>query len=261
MDNLRNTLWIELRKAWRSRVPLATTLGFLMVPVVCAVMMIIFKDPEFARKAGLISMKANLMGGTADWPTYMNMLAQAIAIGGIMLFSIIESWVFGREFVDGTLKDWLAVPVPRGSILLAKFIVTGAWAASMVIMVYGISMGLGALIGLPQGSPQVILSGSRVLLVSTLLVMGVVTPFALLASIGRGYLLSIGITILAVALANVMGILGWGSQFPWAVPAFYANMAGKGLAIEPVGYWIVLLTGLLGIIGTVVWWRYADQNR
>ena len=114
MHNLADTIWIELHKAIRSRMPLFTALGFLLMPLVDAFFMIILKDPDFARQAGLISAKAQLMAGTADWPTFLAVLAQAVAVGGIFLFSLIGSWVFGREFVDGTVKDLLAVPVPRG---------------------------------------------------------------------------------------------------------------------------------------------------
>ena len=69
MNNLAAMVWIELRKITRSRIPVFTALAFLIMPLAGAFMMIILKDPDFARKAGLISAKAQLMAGTADWPT------------------------------------------------------------------------------------------------------------------------------------------------------------------------------------------------
>jgi ABC-2 type transport system permease protein len=73
-------------------------------------MMIILKDPEAARSMGLISAKAQMVAGVADWPTYYNVLAQAVAVGGGILFAIIAIWVFGREFSDRTAKELLALP-------------------------------------------------------------------------------------------------------------------------------------------------------
>jgi ABC-2 type transport system permease protein len=70
-----------------------------------------------------------------------------------------------------------------------------------------------------------------------------------------------GIMLLILALANVIALLGWGSYFPWSVPGLYAGSAGKGASLEPVSYWIVILTGLAGMIGTYLWWKYADQSR
>jgi ABC-2 type transport system permease protein len=71
--------------------PLFTFLGFLMLPLACALFMFIYKDPDFARNVGLISAKADLAGGSADWPFFLSMFAQGTAIGGLLLFSLVES--------------------------------------------------------------------------------------------------------------------------------------------------------------------------
>jgi ABC-2 type transport system permease protein len=261
MSELTNALWIETRKALRSRVPLFTALGFLIAPLACALAMVIYKDPQAARELGLIGAKANLVGGSADWPFYLNMLAQAVAIGGLLLFSLVQTWIFGREFADGTVKDLLAVPVGRSALVSAKFIVAAVWSAGLVVLIYLIGLALGALITLPQGSPAVLAAGSRTLAVTTLLVIVAVTPIGLLASVGRGYLLPMGLAILGVALANLLAFLGWGHLFPWSAPALYAGVAGAAAAFDPRGYWIVLLTGAAGVIAADRWWRTADQAR
>lgn len=258
MRNLIDMIWIEVRKATRSRMPLFTALGFLLLPLVDAFFMIILKDPVFARQAGLIGAKAQLMAGTADWPTFLSVLAQAIAVGGIFLFSLIGTWVFGREFADGTVKDLLAVPVPRSTILLAKFIVVMLWSLILTVLIYLTGLLLGLWVGLPQGSWAVIVEGSAAVAITTGLVIVVMTPVALFASIGRGYLLPTGITILFVLFANVLAVIGWGDYFPWAVPALYAEAAGSANLVA-ASYWLVVLTGLLGMAGTYLWWRYADH--
>jgi ABC-2 type transport system permease protein len=261
MHNLADIIWIELRKATRSRVPLFTFLGFLMLPLASAVFMFIYKDPELARSIGLISAKANLVGCSADWPFYLSMFAQGIAIGGLLLFSLVESWVFGREFSDGTLKDLLAVPVARSTIVLAKFIVVALWSTLLTLAIYVIGLLLGGLIGLAQGTGGVLLHGSASLAIAAGLVMIDVIPVAFFASVGRGYLLPMGIMLLILALANVIALLGWGSYFPWSVPGLYAGAGAEGAGLEAVSYGIVILTGLAGVIGTYLWWKYADQSR
>ena len=86
----------------------------------------------------------------------------------------------------------------------------------------------------------------------------VVLPFALFASAGRGYLLPIGMAVLTLMLANFVAIAGWGEFFPWAVPGVYAQ--GKDI-LQPISFWIVILTGLAGMYATYLWWKYADQSR
>jgi ABC-2 type transport system permease protein len=260
MRDLTNALWIELRKAVRSRLPVFTALGFLVLACGLAFLMFIYKYPTFARSIGLISTKANLAGGAATWPYYLGILGQALAIGGLLLFTLIESWVFGREFVDGTLKDLLAVPVARATILAAKFIVVVLWSVLLSAMLFLVSLLLGIAIGLSQGSMEIFWHGAVTLAVATCLVIIDVLPFSFFASVGRGYLLPMGVVLLVLVLGNVAAIAGWGNYFPWAVPALYAGLVGKG-SLDPASYLLVLVTGLAGLAGTYLWWKYADQNR
>src|SRR5512136_1924119 len=144
MSALADMLWVELRKVYRSRLPIFITAGSLVMPLGIAFLIFVARNPEISQQLGLVSAKANLMAYAAtDWPTYLGLFGQLMAAGGFFLFILIISWTFGREFADGTLKDMLAVPVQRSSILLAKFIVVAAWSAmlTMVIFVVGLIMG------------------------------------------------------------------------------------------------------------------------
>ncbi len=257
MKILANMIWIELRKVFRSRVPLFTFLGFLMMPLIAALLIFIFKNPQMARQLGLIGVKANLVVVSADWSGYFNLMIEFTALGGFFFFLLAISWAFGREFTDGTLKDLLAVPVPRFDILLAKFIVVALWCAGLIVETTIISLLFGALIQLPGGSPAVILHGAGLLVATSVMSIILVLPFGFFASLGRGYLLPIGIAILTLILSNLSITLGWGEYFPWAVPVILLQETHLGI----FSYSLVILTGLVGVAGTYLWWKYADQNR
>ncbi len=259
MNNLSDMIWIEVRKAIRSRMPLWTALGSLFMPLGFAFLIFVSKNPEISQKLGLISAKANLMAYSAtDWPTYLGLYGEIIGAGGLILFILIISWIFGREFTDGTLKDMLAVPVQRTTILLAKFIVAAIWSEVLTLVIFIAGLVMGAIIKLPGGSISIILQSSAVVVKTSCLVIAVILPFALFASIGRGYLLPIGVAILMMMMINLVEIVGWGEYFPWAVPELFAQ--GKS-PLPPVSYWIVFFTALAGMIATYLWWKYADQNR
>ncbi|MGD0004701.1 MAG: ABC transporter permease [Anaerolineaceae bacterium] len=259
MSAFSDMLWIEFRKTLRSRMPLFTVLGSLLMPLGISFLIFVSRNPDISRKLGLISAKANLMADTAtNWPAYMNLFGQMIAAGGFFFFCLIISWVFGREFSDGTLKDMLAVPVPRGGILLAKFAVSAAWSAGLSLAIIVLGLGMGALIGLPQGSAGVILQGSLKAAIAAGLAIVVVMPFALLASIGRGYLLPVGVAILTMIMGNVVAIAGWGEYFPWDVPGLYSQ---PKIVLPATSYWVVLMAGLVGMAATYLWWKFADQSR
>ena len=259
MNTLSDMIWIELRKAIRSRMPLWTALGSLFTPLGIAFLIFLAKNPDIAQKLGLVGAKANLVSYAAtDWPTYLNLFGQLIGAVGFFLSVLVISWVFGREFTDGTLKDMLAVPVPRSSILLAKFIVVIAWSVMLAVLISIVGMIVGALINLPGGSLSIITHGSVVLLISAGLVIAVVIPFAFFASVGRGYLLPLGLAGLTLMMTNLVAIIGYGEYFPWAVPLLYAQ--GK-TSLSPVSYAIVVFTALVGMLATHYWWKYADQSR
>jgi ABC-2 type transport system permease protein len=97
MNGFLPSLWAETLKMQRSKVPLFTALGFSVAPLVGGLFMIILKDPQAARSMGLISAKAQLVAGVADWSTFFSILAQAVAVGGGILFAVITAWVFGRD--------------------------------------------------------------------------------------------------------------------------------------------------------------------
>ena len=232
MNTLSDMLWVEMRKALRSKMPLYTAVGSLLLPLAMAFMLFVSRNPEVSRKLGLISAKATLMADmAATWPAYLALFAQILAIGGMVLVVLAISWVFGREFTDGTLKDLLAVPVPRAYILLAKFIVVALWSVTLAALLFGLGLVLGALFHLPGGSTGIILQGSLRAAITAGLVIAAMLPFAFFASLGRGFLLPIGICFM-----------------------------GKEV-LPTASFGIVLMTGLVGVVGTYVWWKYADQNR
>ena len=259
MNSLSDMIWIELRKAIRSRMPLWTALGSLFMPLGIAFLIFVARNPKISQQLGLVSAKANIVAYAAtDWPTYLRVYGEIIGAGGLILFILILSWIFGREFTDGTLKDMLAVPVQRGSIVLAKYIVMAIWSEVMTMVIFIAGLIMGALINLPGSSTSVFLQGSVLVMNASFLAIAVVLPFALFASMGRGYLLPIGVAGLTMMMVNLAQILGWGEFFPWAVPVLYA--LGKS-PLTLISYLIVFMTGLAGMIGTYLWWKYADQNR
>ena len=144
--------------------------------------MLVMKDPDLARRLGLISAKAQIVAGSADWPTYLGFLAQATAVGGILLFALIGSWVFGREYSDRTISDLLPLPTPRRSIVLAKFVVVVLWAAALTTVIYLVGLGVGAALALPEASAEVFLRGTITLAVVAGLTSALVTPIAFVAS-------------------------------------------------------------------------------
>jgi ABC-2 type transport system permease protein len=224
--------------------------------------MIILKDPQAARSMGLISAKAQLTAGVADWATFFSILSQAVAIGGAIVFAIITAWVFGREFSDRTAKELLALPTLREAIVAAKFVVIAGWTFLLSLWIFLFGLIVGKAVVIPGWSEALLRSAIIDLFGSAVLTIALLSFVAFFASVGRGYLLPFGWAVLTVILAQIAGITGWGDWFPWSVPALFSGAAGP--RVELLGmhsYIIVILASLIGLVVTFYWWRSADQTR
>ncbi len=128
----------------------------------------------------------------------------------------------------------------------------------MTLLILIASLMIGTVIGLPEGSTEVVSQGIVLTLLTAGLVILDVIPFALMASVGRGYLLPLSLAVFTLIMANVAIALGWGDLFPWSVPGLFSQ---NNNAVGTAGIWVVLVTGLLGWWGTDLWWKKADQNK
>lgn len=256
MNNLAQAISVEFLKARRSKMPLFTALGFAMVPFGGGFFMLVLKDPEMARRVGLISAKAQLTMGAADWPTYLRFLTMAVGAGGIILFGLIASWIFGREYADHTVKDLLALPTSRSTIVLSKCVIIAVWSAALTVVICILTLITGAVLDLPPVAGQVFWQSAITIMAAAGLTIVLTAPIAFAASIWHGYLPPIGVIILAMGLGQLTNAAGWGEYFPWAVPALFV----QGETLGAISFIIVILTGILGLAGTLLWWALADQT-
>jgi len=262
MKAFLSALWTEILKMRRSRVPLLCALGFSMAPLTGGLFMMILKDPQAARSMGLITAKAQLTAGAADWPAFFGFLAQAVAAGGAVVFGILTIWVFGREFSDHTVKELLALPTARTAIVAAKFTVITAWSVIVAALIFGIGLAVGALVVIPGWSMPLLQTALVDIVGTAVLTIPLMSCVAFLASVGRGYLLPFGWTILTLVLANLAAVTGWGDWFPWAIPGLFSGAAGPRAEFLGVHSYVILtVASLLGLAATLSWWRSADQTK
>jgi ABC-2 type transport system permease protein len=256
-------LWAETLKARRAHAILLTAVGFALFPLVSGLFMVILKDPAAAQAMGLISVKAQVFAGTADWPAFFGMLLQSTAMGGFILSAFIVAWIFGREFADRTAKELLALPTSRGVIVGAKFLLAALWILALSLMLFGIGLVVGAAVDVPGWSPALAWSSFESLMGIALLNLMLMPFVALSASAGRGYLPALGWAICSFIVAQLVSVLGWGDWFPWSVPVLLSGMYGpQGAAqIGPHSYLLVPLASAAGVAATLVSWQRTDQVR
>lgn len=262
MKQLQVALWVEVLKVRKTRIfPISLTF-FAFIGVMMGLLMYLSIHPDIAQRSSTISMKTSFLGGS-DWKAFYELLIQIILTLGVIGSGIITSWVFGREFSDRAIKDMLALPVRRSSIVISKLIVLIIWSLILALTILVTGLITGSLSGIGDWhAPEFFGFLTRYLLCALLNTL-LITPVALVASAGRGYMLPISFVILILVLTQLLfvGLPAAAFWFPWALPALFSGVAGDAIPAPGfTAFLLYVLTVLTGLFGTIAWWRYADHK-
>lgn len=192
--------------------------------------------------------------GDINWQIYLNELLNNLAALGLIGYTFVAAWVFGREFIDKTIKDLLAKPVARSHIVMSKLLVILAWSLVLSLYMFAIGLAVGGFFGLNGWSTTFIWNTFFRFIITSLLFIFVTSPGILLANVSKGYLAPLGLTLVIVIFSSVMASLGFAPYFPWTIPQLFLNTGVLNLS----SIIILASTGIAGIVGTFVWWRFAE---
>lgn len=255
------SLDIELLKMRKSMIFWVTIAAACFITLILGLMMVLVMNPGVL-PPGILKTKIAMAAISADWPSFIGFVEMASGAIGIIIFGFAVSWIFGREYTDHTIKDLLALPTSRTSIVISKLITVALWCTLIGAIIFTLSIFLGLLIKLPLWSAGLIPPFCKIFIVTTLLSILLCPPVAFVASAGKGVLPAIGFVVLCMGLANFFGNIGLGAYFPWTIPMLYTGAVGaNGNHLPLASYIIIISTGLIGTIGTALQWKYADQNK
>lgn len=262
MKSICVTLWVECLKVRKSKIFWLSIVFFVFVSFMMGLFMFIQQHPEISEKLGLIGTKASMLQfGEPSWNNYLDLLLQGIGAIGLIGFGFVTSWMFGCEYSENTLKDILALPVPRSSVVISKLLVVVIWSLLLVFIFVAFSILFGYVSGIPGWSANIISQFLYKCTIVSLLTILLCTTTSFFASMSGGFLLPLGIVVLTMIMANFTGLLGIGPYFPWAIPGLLCTPSGsEDIHIGIASYIILSSTSILGLSGTLAWWRYADHK-
>lgn len=260
MRSIQTALICELMKLKRSPIVLISIIIFIFIPFMMGLMIFVSRNPEVGAKLGLIAAKAKMFGYD-DWESYFGIINQLIATMGLIGFGFVCSWVFGREFLEHTIKDILALPISRLSIVVAKYIIVLLWCSLLSIVLFAVGVVVGKMVDLEALTTDMILTLSSKFFLTAFMTLLVTTPVAFFASYGRGILAPIAFVIVTLIMAQFVALVGLGPYFPWAIPGVNTAPEGTvGMQLTAVSFIVVAITAIIGLYSTILYWRLADQQ-
>lgn len=257
---LYQILSTELIKLRRARVFSISIGFFIFIPLMLGLLMYIAQNPAMAAKMGIAGAKASMFSDNS-WSSYFLVLNQSVAVIGLIGFGFICTWVFGREHIDHTFKDILALPVSRHSFVAAKLILVLLWCILLSLVMFISGLVVGKLAGVNSWDATTLSKAASGFFSTGFLCVLLITPVALITSIGRGIFLPLVFIIFTVFTAQFAAIGGAGAYYPWAIPGINTIPADSTeISLEPASYIILGLTGIAAYMGTVLWWKKADHH-
>ncbi|GHV66372.1 bacitracin ABC transporter permease [Spirochaetia bacterium] len=234
--NMASFVYCEIRKAYKTSVFWVVTIAFTILPA--------------------ISLLKYFNAANVSWDLYLTDILKNFTALLVIGFAFTTCWVFGREYTDKTINDLLVKPVSKLSIAVSKFMVILLWNTLLTVIMFTIVVLIGVCVGLIGGTAALILRYFLMFMATALLTMFVSTVSSFIANVARGYLAPIGLIFLIVIIINIVDNLGLNAYIPWTIPGLLISEGG----LSPISILILVITGMAGFVGTVAWWRYAEQE-
>lgn len=250
---MRPAIWAETVKLAGSAVGRVGSVAIVAgIAVLSGVMVVAAAsgDPQLIAKLGPAS--------TRDWNGFLLAAAQITSAGGLLGFGVVLSWMFGREFGDGTITGLFALPVRRSTIAAAKTIVYLGWAVAMSLGLAALLLAVGLIAGLGPLDADTCMALTRQVALS-FMTAAIAVPVAWAATLGRSVLAGVSVAIGLVVVAQVSVLAGAGGWMPLASPALWAISSGAG--VTPAQ--LLLVAPYVGafVLLTAVSWRTLQLDR
>ena len=183
------------------------------------------------------------------------------ALFAILLFAIMISYLFGREYNEHTLKTMLAIPVSRGKFLLSKYVMFLVWILILTVVTSVSTLVFGFVAGLDGFSIKIMVDGFAQLLFANVLLFLTFSPFVFVsllitnmvpAMVGGAGLTLVNMLIYGQTLAPYV---------PWVCPYLIASgeIAEYSASIT-VSYGIILATFAIGLIISYIYFTRTDVS-
>lgn len=181
------------------------------------------------------------------------------ALFAILLFSIIISYLFGREYNEHTLKTMLTVPISRGKFLISKYVMFLIWILILTVVTSLSTLAFGFAAGLTGFTLQLFINSFAELLFANILLFLTFSPFVFISL----FITNMVPAMVGGASLTLVSLLvngqSWAPYVPWACPYLLSSgeIADYGVSLI-IPYGVILVTFLIGIVVSYIYFTRKD---
>jgi ABC-2 type transport system permease protein len=185
---------------------------------------------------------------------------------GILLFGLITSFLFGREFTQGSATAMLTAPTRREYFVVAKFLIAAVWVFVLAVLALVAQAAGATVLGLSGFSWSELWPTVGDVLTVALLIFLTQPVVAFLAVASRGVFAPMIFSAFGFTAGMIGGIAGWGDWLPWAMPTAVGGTFLSTVGISPdaelsAASWAIAVgVFIIGVVATLVWVNRADSR-
>ena len=181
------------------------------------------------------------------------------ALFAILLFSIIISYLFGREYNEHTLKTMLTVPISRGKFLISKYVMFLIWILILTVVTSISTLAFGFVAGLSGFSLQLFINSFAELLFANVLLFLTFSPFVFISLFITNMVPAmVGGETLTLVNLLVHG-QSWAPYVPWACPYLISSGEIADYSVSMmIPYGVILATFIIGITVSYIYFTKKD---
>ena len=234
---------MEFLKLKRSNIFLLSIIGAILPPLLMFIAVFAFDEGHTFE---LLFSNVNM---------YMS------ALFAILLYAIMISYLFGREYNEHTLKTMLTIPVSRGKFLLSKYVMFLVWILILTVVTTLSTMVFGFVAGLDGFSLKLFIDSFAQLLFANVLLFLTFSPFVFI-SLFITNMVPAMVGGAGLALVNML-IYGqtWAPYVPWVCPYLIASgeIAEYSSSIT-LSYAVILATFAIGLVISYIYFTKTDVS-
>lgn len=183
------------------------------------------------------------------------------ALFAVLLFAIIISYLFGREYNEHTIKSMLTLPISRGKFIIAKYVMFLVWIVLLTVVTTLSAVAFGFVAGLEGFTVKLLIDSFAQLLLANVLLFLTFSPFVFVSLLITNMVPAM-VGGAALSLVNLM-IYGqsWAPYVPWVCPYLIASgeIAEYGVNIG-IPYGIILATFVIGMAISYIYFTRTDVS-
>ena len=232
---------MEFLKLKRSNIFLLSIIGAILPPLLMFIAVFAFDEGHTFE---LLFSNVNM---------YMS------ALFAILLYAIMISYLFGREYNEHTLKTMLTIPVSRGKFLLSKYVMFLVWILILTVVTTLSTMVLGFVAGLDGFSLKLFIDSFAQLLFANVLLFLTFSPFVFI-SLFITNMVPAMVGGAGLALVNML-IYGqtWAPYVPWVCPYLIASgEIAEYSGSVTLSYAVILVTFAIGLVISYIYFTKTD---